>query len=137
MWLKEGGRFCSCLSAYKHVPYDPRNPDKIYQVMRESCEGRCLTLSPRDFVDLIQPFPIVTNPNVRMNTVKHSNGETLTGRLWRKDHSFFFKLPFYSEILRMDRIVVPLQEATWESSYKSLLIVRSIRLRLLTNRIIF
>jgi len=38
------------------------------------------------------------------NTVIHSNGQLLTGKLWRMDHPFFNDLPFYSDILRMDNI---------------------------------
>ena len=59
-----------------------------------------------------------------MNTVKNLNGETLMGRLWQKNHSFFNDLPFYSNIPRMDDIAIPLQQALSESSYYILLIVR-------------
>ena len=62
--------------------------------------------------------------STRMNTVKNLNGETLTGRLWQKNHSFFIDLPFYSNIPRMDDIAIPLQQALSESSYYILLIVR-------------
>jgi hypothetical protein len=37
-------------------------------------------------------------------TSLNSNGEILTGKLWRKDLSFFSNLPFHSNILRMDDI---------------------------------
>ena len=62
------------------------------------------------------------------NTVKHSNGETLTGRLWRKDHPFFKDLPFYSNILRADEIEGSLrlafgERAQEENCYCALLVV--------------
>jgi hypothetical protein len=40
--------------------------------------------------------------------VKRANSEILTGRLWRKNHSLFNKLPFYSDIPRSDDIGVDL-----------------------------
>lgn len=46
-----------------------------------------------------------------LNTIKHSSGEVLTGRLWRKESTLFSNLPFHSNILRMDEIGGPLQEA--------------------------
>lgn len=45
---------------------------------------------------------------VQTNTVIHLNGEILTGKLWRKSHSFFNDLPFYSNIPRMEGLVGPL-----------------------------
>ena len=62
------------------------------------------------------------------NTVKHSNGEILTGKLWRKDHSFFNGLPFYSNIPRMDDIAGSLQVALGNGAqvkgcYRALLVV--------------
>jgi hypothetical protein len=48
------------------------------------------------------------------NTVKNSKGEILTGKLWRKNHSFFNDLPFYTEIPRLDEISGPLQCALSE-----------------------
>lgn len=44
------------------------------------------------------------------NTVKHSNGEVLTGKLWRKGHSFFKNLPFYSDLPRMEEMARPLED---------------------------
>lgn len=59
---------------------------------------------------------------------KDSNGDVLTGRLWRLAHSFFRQLPFYSDILRMDYIARPLQEALSKGSevgdFSGLLMVR-------------
>ena len=64
------------------------------------------------------------------NTIKHSNSEILTGRLWRKDHSSFKSLPFYSDIPRMDEIAPPLQKAlgieSLEGCYRTLLVVREL-----------
>lgn len=45
------------------------------------------------------------------NTIKDSTGEILTGRIWRKHHGFFKRLPFYSNIPRMDEMAVSLLEA--------------------------
>lgn len=62
-----------------------------------------------------------------MNTVFTSNGEILTGRLWRKSHSHFKNLPFYSNVPRMDDMVVPLEDAVAlgnNGCYHTLLVVR-------------
>jgi len=63
-----------------------------------------------------------------LNTIKSSNGEILTGRLWRKDHPFFNDLPFYSNIPRMDEIAGPLENALGKGNldgcYRALLVVR-------------
>ena len=72
-----------------------------------------------------------------MNVVKNSNGEILTGRLWRKHHTFFSELPFYTDIPRMDYIAIPLRETSWESSYKPLLIVRYMPLLVRTKPTVF
>jgi hypothetical protein len=60
------------------------------------------------------------------NTIKNSNGEILTGKLWRKSHSFFNDLPFYTEI--QDEIAGPLQTALGERGgegrYMATLVVR-------------
>jgi hypothetical protein len=62
------------------------------------------------------------------NTITSSNGEILTGKLWRKSHSFFTDLPFYTEIPRMDEIAGPLQSALGEGGreggYMATLVVR-------------
>ena len=62
-----------------------------------------------------------------MNTVKHPNGEILTGKLWRIDHPLFLDLPFYSNFLRMDDIEGPLEKALGEVNqdgpYVALLVV--------------
>jgi hypothetical protein len=60
------------------------------------------------------------------NAVTHSNGEVLTGRLWRKDHVFFNSLPFYSDIPRMGEMAGPLEAALGECgerNYNELLFV--------------
>jgi len=64
------------------------------------------------------------------NTVKHSNGEILTGQLWRKDHPFFKHLPFYSNLPRMDELVGPLEGGFGHSErfIKPLLIVGLLRI---------
>jgi hypothetical protein len=64
------------------------------------------------------------------NTIKLSSGEILTGRLWRKDHTLFSQLPFYSDIVRMDEIGEPLQVALSQSRseewYRGILIVSDV-----------
>jgi hypothetical protein len=62
---------------------------------------------------------------VLMNTVKHSNGEILTGRLWRKSHTFFDNLPFYSNIPRIDEMAATLEQGLGEGGFQTLLIVSS------------
>lgn len=66
------------------------------------------------------------------NIVKHSNGEVLTGKLWRHHHSFFNDLPYYSNIPRMDELVGPLQsalnEVDKEGCYGPLLVVSQLTL---------
>jgi hypothetical protein len=60
--------------------------------------------------------------------IKYSNGEILTGKLWRQSHPFFNDLPFYSEIPRMDEIAGPLESALGkgdqEGCYRAMLVVR-------------
>jgi hypothetical protein len=61
-----------------------------------------------------------------INKIRLSNGDILTGRLWRNGHSFFKDLPFYSSIPRMDEMAGPLEAALddgRESSYKGVLVV--------------
>ena len=63
------------------------------------------------------------------NTVITSNGEILTGKLWRKNHPFLKELPFYCDILKMDDIADSLQAAFGERSlegvcYCALLVIR-------------
>jgi len=45
------------------------------------------------------------------HTIRLSDGQLLTGRLWRKSHSFFNNLPFFSDIPRMDEMAGPLETA--------------------------
>jgi hypothetical protein len=63
-----------------------------------------------------------------MNTILNSNGEILTGKLWRKGHSFFNALPFYSNIPRMEEMVEPLKitlsEDGKQGCFYELLVVR-------------
>jgi hypothetical protein len=44
-------------------------------------------------------------------TSRNSNGEILTGKLWRKELSYFNNLPFHSNIPRMDDISESLRVA--------------------------
>jgi hypothetical protein len=44
-----------------------------------------------------------------MNTITQSSGEVLTGKVWRKQHSSFDSLPFYSNITRIDEMAEPLK----------------------------
>jgi hypothetical protein len=61
------------------------------------------------------------------NTTKHSSGEILTGKLWRKDHPFLNQLPFHSGIPRMDDLAGPLKKAlvggVGEECFVALLVV--------------
>jgi hypothetical protein len=62
------------------------------------------------------------------NTVKNANGEILTGRLWRKSQPFVRRLPFHSNLPRMEEMAAPLEGAfdgfdDAEGSIKLLLIV--------------
>jgi hypothetical protein len=63
--------------------------------------------------------------SLQKNTTRHSNGEILTGRLWRKEHALFQNLPFYSNLPRMDEMPGPLEGAfgQMERYIKVLLIV--------------
>lgn len=63
---------------------------------------------------------------IQLNTAKDSNGEILTGKLWRKGHPFFHGLPFRSNIPRMDDMKESLEISLGEcqgGSYKLLLVV--------------
>jgi len=77
------------------------------------------------------------NTLLQTNTVIHSNGKILTGKLWRKTHSFFKDLPFYSNIPRMDGLVGPLANAGSEDDgnrhFLELLRVRSLYLFIFSN----
>jgi hypothetical protein len=62
------------------------------------------------------------------NTVINLNGEILTGKLWRKDLSFFNTLPFYTNIPMLDNITGPLEkvfgDVSQEGGSGALLVVR-------------
>lgn len=45
------------------------------------------------------------------NTIKDSNGQILTGKLWRKRHGFLKDLPFHSNVPRMEEMAESLLEA--------------------------
>jgi hypothetical protein len=64
------------------------------------------------------------------NTIKDSNGQILTGRLWRKGHPSFNNLPFYTGILRNEELAEPLQKALetlhLEGSFAVSLVVRKL-----------
>ena len=74
-----------------------------------------------------------------LNTIKHSDGEILTGRLWRKHHPFFNDLPFHTNIMRMDYLADALAFAfntqNREGYYRSLLVVSFSAFISLTNLI--
>jgi hypothetical protein len=63
-----------------------------------------------------------------MNTIIQSNGETLTGKSWRKQHASFNTLPFHSDLPRMDEMTGPLQatlsDDRGQESFCALLVVR-------------
>jgi hypothetical protein len=63
-----------------------------------------------------------------LNVVWDSNGEILTGKLWRKEYLFFHQMPFYSNIPMKDEIAGPLKEALvevgQEGFFAELLLVR-------------
>jgi hypothetical protein len=62
------------------------------------------------------------------NTIKDSNGEILTGRLWRLSNSTLKSLPFYLNLHEMDELAGPLQKAVDKrgvhGSFVALLMVR-------------
>jgi hypothetical protein len=80
-----------------------------------------------DLSFIIHLIPAMSS-SFRKNTVKHSSGVDLTGKLWRKEHPFFKDLPFYSNIPRMDDLAESLGTALCEGRsggfYNALLIVR-------------
>ena len=119
-----------CGYGYSHTCNDPRNTDQCCHVLM-TCAIIVLIAFTRDLLveylhhhSKLSILQKVIPGSTMMNTVKNLNGETLTGRLWWKNHSFFNNLPFYSNIPRMDSIAIPLQQALSESSYYILLIVR-------------
>lgn len=58
------------------------------------------------------------------NTIKHSSGDILTGKLWRKDNPLFYRLPFHSNIAGVNEIGGWLEEAlSPEEEYKAILVV--------------
>lgn len=62
----------------------------------------------------------------RQNTVRHIDGQSLTGRKWRRNHPLVEGLPFYSNIAKMETLADPLDEAfleTGERQFKTLLVV--------------
>ena len=63
-----------------------------------------------------------------MNIVLDSNGEIITGKLWRKKYPAFNKMPFFSSIPLKDEMGRPLKEALaevgQEGFFAELLIVR-------------
>ena len=63
-----------------------------------------------------------------MNIVCDSNGEILTGKLWKKKYLAFYKMPFFSSIPTKDEMGGPLKEALvevgQEGFFAELLIVR-------------
>ena len=68
------------------------------------------------------------------NTVQQSNGELLTGNIWRKEHPFINDLPFYSNIIRADDIGAALREWTSpEEWYGSFLVVSNLAFSILIS----
>jgi hypothetical protein len=63
-----------------------------------------------------------------MNIIVQPNGEILTGRVWRRQHSSFNRLPFYSNIFNMDNLAEPLKMSLSKDpvyeSFVALLVVR-------------
>jgi hypothetical protein len=45
------------------------------------------------------------------NTIQDSNGQILTGQIWRQHHGFLKNLPFHTNIPRMEEIAGALQGA--------------------------
>lgn len=61
------------------------------------------------------------------NTIKHSSGEILTGKLWRRDNPLFNRLPFHSDIPGVNEIGGWLEEAlSQKEGYKAILVVSNI-----------
>jgi hypothetical protein len=75
------------------------------------------------------------------NTSHSWNGEILTGKLWRVDNEGFHKLPFYTNIPRMDEMAEPLQNALKEGSqegcYREMLVVRFLQFIVPNNMLTF
>jgi hypothetical protein len=62
------------------------------------------------------------------NIIVLSNGELLTGKVWRKEHPLIKNLPFYSNIPRMDEMAGPLKISLSDEDghigcFRSLLVV--------------
>jgi hypothetical protein len=61
------------------------------------------------------------------NTVKLSNGDVLTAKLWRKGHPLFNYQPFYSNIPRMDDMGDDLRRSiSVKEWYGSMLVVSNL-----------
>ena len=67
-------------------------------------------------------FPLLS-PMSTQNTVEQSNGDLLTGKLWRSSHPFLPTLPFYSNIASMDDIGEELEGFLSHEWYGALLVV--------------
>ena len=52
--------------------------------------------------NVLAVFVTLLSIQMLCNTVRDSNGEILTGQIWRQRHGFFKNLPFYSNIPRME-----------------------------------
>jgi hypothetical protein len=98
---------------------DPRNADSPSRV------NASLLLLTRD---ARRPFGSNLSHYLKMSYRQHTviapNGEVLTGKTWRKQHSFFNDLPFYTNIPRMDKLAGPLQIALGDDGcHRTLLVV--------------
>lgn len=130
--VREG--FSKFSNSYSHVFSVPRIADRyeFTGVMWERHSDGVVTWPWLFFF-----FSPTKHLNVAMNTVQTSNGEKLTGRLWRKQHTVFNKLPFYCDLAKMDTLQVSLKDALSDGFYSSLLIVRTRRLAIMMLSYLF
>ena len=109
-------KFADCL-LYYHVLYWAFRWGHVSVSCRKSEQWHLMYL----------PSQVLSTMSLQ-NIVRDSNGEILTGKLWRRQHLFFNELPFYSSIPRKDELEGSLKEALREVGqvgfYAKLLLVR-------------
>ena len=117
--VREG--FSKFSNSYSHVFSVSRIADR-YEFLRVMWERHFDGVGTWPWLVFFSP---TNTSNVTMNTIQTLNGEKLTGRLWRKQHTIFNKLPFYCDLVKMDALQASLKDALSGGFYSSLLIVRT------------